>query len=854
MMAINRETLIPQVIHMQGRERFTGRYQALIIALGATVCLYAAYRLPPARIDATFMLLALATIAISSRISIRIPRVNTSITVSDTLVFLSLLLYGVELSVLLAACEGASSGLRISKTPRTILFNASAMACSTYVAAGVLQLYLGTDTAVFYSSFSDAAVSTCLLGLVQYSGNSGLVAISMACKIDQPVWQTWKRYYLWSSISYFAGACAASLIVILIHTISIYMVLAIIPIVAIIYLTYETYRSSLEASTAQAEQAKRHVQELQESEERFRSAFDYAPIGMALVTPSGRWLQVNRSLCEILGYSEAELLATDFQTITHPGDVSNAEAAITDLLAGNDLSRQMEKRYIHNRGHEVWAFLSISLARDAQDRSLRLIFQLQDITDRKQAEERLAHDATHDVLTGLPNRAYFTEQLQRVIEESVARPKPYFAVLFLDADRFKVINDSLGHMVGDQLLIGIAERLKRCLRPKDLVARLGGDEFTVLLEDIQAPEEATLVAERIQKELSLPFNLADREVFTSASVGIALDAGYQQPAEILRDADTAMYRAKLLGKARYQVFDPNMHFDVMNALEIETDLRRGVERNEFLIHYQPIMSLTNESLEGFEALVRWQHPERGLIAPDKFVDVAEETELIIPIGQRVLFEACRQIRQWQLKSADYAHLSVSVNLSCKQFQQPGLVAYVGRVLKETGLQPQFLNLEITESVVMDNIEAAVSTMKELHALGVRLSIDDFGTGYSSLSYLHRFPMDTLKIDRSFVSLLHENNENTEIVRTIVMLARNLGMSVVAEGVETRQQLRRLRLLGCGFGQGFFFCRPADAFVIEQMLSKREFSSSKNEVSQLHLPKIQANLINQCHYGSVPPIF
>ena len=802
----------------EGRQRFSRAYQGLIILSGVTICLLSAYRLPATHIDSTFLLLVLGTIGISSRISIRIPRVNTSITVSDTLIFLCLFLYGSEAAVLLAACEGCSSGLRISKTARTIFFNAAAMASSTFIAAKVLELYVGLNgISDFAASYSQLALATCLIGLVQYATNSGLVAIGMACKIDQPVWLTWKRYYLWSSISYFAGACAASLLVVAINAFGAYMVLAIIPIVAIIYLTYETYRRSLEASTAQAEQARRHVQELKESEERFRSAFDYAPIGMALVTPTGRWLQVNHSLCEILGYTEDELLATDFQSLTHRDDVAAAEVHIEQLVAGNIASHQMEKRYFHKTGHEVWAFLSVSLARDAQDRSLRLIFQIQDITDRKRAQERLAHDATHDALTGLPNRAHFTDRLHQVIAGRKESSNNGFAVLFLDADRFKVINDSLGHMFGDQLLIGIAERLKKCLRPGDMVARLGGDEFTVLLEDIHDQSEAVLVAERIQKELSQTFDLADREVFTSASIGIALDIGYKQPEEILRDADTAMYRAKLMGKARYQVFDKDMHSDVMNVLEIETDLRRGVDRREFGVHYQPIMSLKTERITGFEALIRWQHPERGLLLPDDFIRVAEETELIIPIGEFVLFEACHQVRTWQTRSLEYAELFVSVNLSCKQFQQPGLAKLVSRVLQETGLEPRFLSLEITESVVMDNIDAAVNTMKELRALGVQLSIDDFGTGYSSLSYLHRFPMNTLKIDRSFVSHMHQNNENMEIVRTIVMLARNLGMDVIAEGLETEQQLLKLLMLGCDYGQGYFFSAPTDAKAVEELL-------------------------------------
>jgi diguanylate cyclase (GGDEF)-like protein len=481
----------------------------------------------------------------------------------------------------------------------------------------------------------------------------------------------------------------------------------------------------------------------------------------------------------------------------------------------------MELRYTHKHGHIVWALLSVTMIRDSLINSVNLIFQIQDITDRKRAEERLLHEAFHDMLTGLPNRALFMDHLKLSVERGKRREDRLFAVLFLDLDRFKVINDSLGHMVGDQLLVGSARRLEICLRPGDTVARLGGDEFTVLLEDLMNVTEAIDVADRLQKALALPFNLNGHEVFATVSIGIALSStGYDRPEEVLRDADTAMYRAKMLGKARHEVFDKTMHARAMNLLQMETDLRRAIERNEFILHYQPIVALETGAISGFEALIRWQHPERGFVSPEEFIPIAEETGLIIPVGQWVLRQACRQIHEWQVQFPQYPPLQVSVNLSSKQFITSNLSEQVRQILKETGVEPHSLKLEITESMVMENFETAIEMLNQLRTLGIELSIDDFGTGYSSLSYLHRFPISTLKIDRSFVSRMSDNNENAEIVRTIVMLARSLKMDVVAEGVETQDQLAQLAMLECEYGQGYYFAKPLDGEGAGKLLADR----------------------------------
>jgi diguanylate cyclase (GGDEF)-like protein len=400
-------------------------------------------------------------------------------------------------------------------------------------------------------------------------------------------------------------------------------------------------------------------------------------------------------------------------------------------------------------------------------------------------------------------------------------------VLFVDLDRFKVINDSLGHSVGDQLLLEAGRVLRTCVRPEDTVARLGGDEFTILLDDIGDELEATRTANRIHQAFASPLNLGGHEVFSTASIGIALSVtGYDRSEDILRDADNAMYRAKALGKSRHEIFDKSMHRRAVALLQLETDLRRAVERQEFFLVYQPIVSLKGGGLVGLEALVRWRHPQRGLVPPAEFVGVAEETGLILPIGAWVLREACAQMASWLHGSS--TPLSISVNLSTKQFLSAGLVDAVDMALSSSGLEPERLKLEITESVLMENADSAAAMMRGLRARGIQLCIDDFGTGYSSLSYLLRFPVDTLKVDRTFVSGMAESDahENLELVRAIVTLARNLGMDVVAEGVETEGQRIRLEALGCQFAQGYLFARPMDADAAARWMTSVPTMSTK----------------------------
>jgi diguanylate cyclase (GGDEF)-like protein/PAS domain S-box-containing protein len=698
---------------------------------------------------------------------------------------------------------------------------------------------------------------------------------------------------------------------------------------------------------------KRTEDALREARDRFRSIFDHAPIGVAVVSLEGRYLQVNRSLCEILGYTEQELQALTWQEITHPDDLAVSSAYARRIVEGEFPRYHLEKRFLHSDGHTVWASLSVSLLRDTEDEPRAFVSQIQDVTERKEVEQviveseerfrslvkyssdiitileadgtvrytspavekvmgykpeeqlgtnafesvhpddrdraletfaevlkrpglhpplefrlphkdgswrylehivnnllddpvvrgvvittrdvternamedQLHHQAFHDPLTGLPNRALFMDRLEHAVTLANRRGSKV-AVLFIDLDNFKVINDSLGHNAGDQLLIAVAERLKACLRSEDTAARLGGDEFTILVEDIASVGEVVQIAGRIADILQPPFALEEQEVVPSVSTGIALsNSAHEQPADLLRHADLAMYRAKHRGKARYEVFEPSMDAHAVERLLLETGLRRALVRQQFRVYYQPIVALENDKITGVEALVRWEHPKRGLLEPEAFLAVAEETGLIVRIGQWVLHEAGKQARIWQQRYPSIPPLTVSVNLSTREFFHPKLVA---EVLDESEIDPASLQLEITEGAMKTNSTYSTDrTLRNLKRTGVQLAIDDFGLGYSSLSYLKRFPVDFLKIDRSFIAGLGggpngASTKDTEIVKAMIQLTHALGLRVIAEGVETSEQLGRLRNMKCDLAQGNYFSEPlpseALAVILEQNLADR----------------------------------
>jgi len=522
----------------------------------------------------------------------------------------------------------------------------------------------------------------------------------------------------------------------------------------------------------------------------------------------------------MLGHEDREIGKSpeEWMNRVHPEDVEKLKADLAAHVVGKTAHFENEHRMRHKDGSYRWMLSRGIGVRERGSKAVRMAGSQTDITDRKRFEEQLAQQAFYDPLTGLPNRALFMDRLALAVTRARRRKSSTFSILFLDVDRFKDVNDSLGHLKGDLLLAAIARRLETCVRPGDTVARLGGDEFTILLDDMRDPADAVQVADRILEQMGKPFQLAGHEVFATCSIGIAPGAHYEKPEDLLRDADTAMYRAKERGKNCYEVFDAAMHSRAVARLQLETDLRKAIERKEFRVYYQPIVSLLDDSLVGFEALVRWQHPQRGLVAPGEFLPLAEETGLILPIDLQVLRSAAQQTRDWQQRYPQARHLRVNVNLSTKQFGQPGLVDRVKDVLTVTGLEGKYLTLEITESAIMEESKGLAEMLDQIRRMDVRLYLDDFGTGYSSLGYLHRFPIHSLKIHSSFVWQLGKQDDQSQLVRTITTLAENMNMGVVAEGVETTEQLSKLRDLRCDRVQGYFFSKPLAVADAEYLIA------------------------------------
>jgi diguanylate cyclase (GGDEF)-like protein/PAS domain S-box-containing protein len=546
---------------------------------------------------------------------------------------------------------------------------------------------------------------------------------------------------------------------------------------------------------------------MRESERRLRDLIENVQLVSVLLDSRGEVTFANEYALELLGLHEEDVVGRNWFELAAPLDKREAmKAAFAEHIAGATAPHE-EYEILTSRGEARVVSWNSTVLHDPAGSVCGMASIGADVTERRRAEKRLLHDALHDSLTGLPNRALFMDRLRTAMARLKRRPTHVFAALFLDLDRFKVVNDSLGHMAGDQFLVQIAKVLQATLRAEHTVARLGGDEFAILLDDLDDKDDARRVVERIFRALETPLRVSGQDIFATVSIGIAFSGSqYESAEDMLRDADTAMYQAKTTGKAKFQIFDQSMHTRAVGLLKLEHSLRRATERNEFVLHYQPIVTLADEATAGFEALVRWNHPERGIVGPYEFIHLAEETGLIFRIGGWTLREACRWLTA---APALPEHLTVNVNLSGRQFSQGDLIEEVQRVLSETGLAASRLKLEITESVIMENPEMAVDLLKRLKALGTHLCIDDFGTGYSSLSYLLRFPADTLKIDRSFVIALNKGGRERDIVGAIISLATSLGMDVVAEGVETMEQRDVLKSLGCRYGQGYLFSRPLD---------------------------------------------
>jgi diguanylate cyclase (GGDEF)-like protein/PAS domain S-box-containing protein len=566
---------------------------------------------------------------------------------------------------------------------------------------------------------------------------------------------------------------------------------------------------------------------LKQAEKQYKNIFENISQGIFQSNLNGQYLKVNSALARIYGYiSPVELIESISNIETQIYVYPESYRSLASLLENNKKVSNFESQVYCKDGNVIWISENIRNVYDELGHFLYYEGTVEDITYRHQAEAKLLYNAFYDALTGLPNRYSFTEQLENALKTSGDSPNFFYAVLFLDLDGFKVVNDSFGHLVGDELLKQVAHRLKSELRHQDKIARFGGDEFLILLDDIQTFQDVITVAERIKDKIKLPFNLGEENIFTSVSIGITCNnLHYQKPEELLRDADIAMYQAKLRGKSCHVFFNPQMQQAILAKHQLANDLHYALEKQEFCLYYQPIIELNTRRLKGFEALLRWYHPVRGWISPGEFIPLAEETGLIHNLGDWVFRKACRQLQDWQQQYSQAESLVINVNLSVHQLKEIDLVSRIESILTAHNLLAKSIKLEITESAFLETVAYQASTVQGLKELGLGLCIDDFGTGYSSLSRLHEFPVDTLKIDRAFIQAL--DSSHTAIIQTIITLGQILGMDVVAEGIETQEQMEKLQALKCEYGQGFFFAKPFDSIVASQFITRPIFSAISN---------------------------
>jgi diguanylate cyclase (GGDEF)-like protein len=714
---------------MENREKFINLYPLVLMPAGLAAVVWAVYGFPVEKVNGGLIALSIVTIFFSSYLRIQLPRTKIHLTVSDSLIILSYLLYGGQVAVLLAVLETGFTSLVLRRQgltirARTILLNTVIAAICVFATAMLVNYLFGSAESVV--ALGDNTVFVGLLAVMacsQFLINSTLVSIFVALRTAKNVWHVWHDYCFNALVMYLSGAILAGLSIKALQQINMFLFAGVIAFFGLVYMTYRRYVDDVKKTSAKAEQAERERAEQAESH-----------------------------IKELQHYV---------------GELEKSSEAL------------------------------------------------------RESKEKFRHAAFHDSLTDLPNRNYFIETLGFSLKKTKQNINFNFAVLFLDLNRFKTINDSLGHSTGDRLILNVAKRLASALREGDLVARFSGDEFAIILNDISSLDEAVEFAEVVKQKLAKPFTLNGRQVFTSVSIGIARgNEHYAEAEDVLRDADIAMYYAKEAGTS-HVVFNPAMHTKAVTLLQLETDLRCSIDRNEMLAYYQPIIDLATMRLVGFETLMRWNHPQRGIIPPNEFIPVSEETGLIVPLTLWILRTSCNQLVKWQQESPANQALMMSVNLSGKHFAHPDLVDQIRGIIEETKMNPRCLKLELTESAIMENAETAIAMLGEIRELGVQISIDDFGTGYSSLSYLHRFPIDMLKVDRSFVSSMEDGTENGEIVRTVIALAKTLGLSVVAEGIETIHQLHQLRVLGCEYGQGYLFSRPVPVDEVERIITDKD---------------------------------
>ena len=772
--------------------------------------------------------LGLALAVLGGLFPVRFPRSTHCISVTDVCVFLLMANVSVPAAALAGALDSLVGSLRTSRRLTSRVGGPSASLIGVVVAGAVFEGLRSLLPRLGWPAGAVDLVALCLAAPVWSAVCTALVLAMMARKQGRRLdLATWLGTTTWLATVSLASALVVGLVQGQVHTAGLVVLPVAAATVAVLALLLRSALGRAEAEhRAQEAQvaAARHDAEL--NQRRFTAAFTHAAIGMAIVQADGKTLQANQALADLLGLAPDQLVGRPFSEVLEPGESALLERHSLAVLAQLQASFSMELRCRARTGDDLWVALHCGRYEDPGDAGHCLIYQLHDITSRHLAESRLHHIAYHDGLTDLANRSCFHERLEVAVERSRLDMRLRFAVMFLDLDRFKLVNDSLGHMAGNELLREVARRLRACVRPGDLVARLGGDEFAVLLENLGDLQTGLRLAERLLETLSQPLSIGGTEVLPAASLGITFsDGAYRSVDEVLRDADLAMYEAKAGGRGRVALFDSSMHERASEKLLLEADLRHAIDDGALALQFQPIVDLRNEQITGFEALARWLHPGRGAISPAVFIALAEETGQIEALTAWVLEQAVAQLARWHRRWPQRADLQMNVNISGRDLQRPGFAAQVQAVLVRHAVPPAALTLEITETTLMSRLDAALVTLQALRETGVRFSIDDFGTGHSSLAYLSTLPIDSLKIDRSFVTRLCDGPQNVEIVRAVLNLGASLNRKVVAEGIETAEQLAMLRRLGVPFGQGYLFARPLRVDQADALLGAPEAFSS-----------------------------
>ena len=762
-------------------------------------------------------------VAVAAAFPIQIPRSKHSIATGDIVVFLLLALYGAPAAVLAATLEGLIGAVRSSARLSSRVASLSAAAAGMTLSGAMFDM---TQASMLDLGLARPASHLAGLGVAAMTyyvaSTTALMQIVYVKRSARLTVAEWFGSTSWVGTLYLVSAVVAGLLSLNAQQFGRSASAVGVLLIALSLALVRTHfrRQIVEHEAQEARVAAAELEAVQ-NQKRFHSAFTQASIGMAIVSSCGTVLQFNQALCALLGYDESQVIQKPFNALLHPSDAALLDRHVADVRERCRERFSIELRCVGGDRREIWVSLHCALFDDQATSDAGLIFQLHDITSRRRAEGELHHIAYHDSLTDLANRNCFHERLRVAVERRDREAD--FAVMYLDLDRFKTVNDSLGHPAGDELLKEVARRLRECVGPDDLVARLGGDEFAILLEDGRQRDDVSALGQRLLQALETPTCINGTEVRPLASIGITFFSDFdgREPETILRDADMAMYKAKAEGKGRIALFDATLHEQSANKLQLEADLRRAIREGELSLAFQPLFDLEPYSLNGFEALARWNHPVRGVISPGVFIPLAEETGNIEALTAWAVEEAVRQLAEWRNALPSARELVMHVNVSGKDLSRQQLVPHVREVLQRHQLPPRLLTLEITESMLMEQREKALSSLAELRNHGVKLSIDDFGTGYSSLAYLSTLPFDCLKIDRSFVIGMHKSPQNVEIVRTVLSLGRALSKQVIAEGIETHDQLMRLKELGTPIGQGYLLAKPMNSSQAMELLLERD---------------------------------